>query len=74
MFYELTRGRAEFMTLEELQNDYVMYGIPKQRVEECTGNLYNFRSDIYVSKELVFVVLDLASECVWREGSNCVIH
>lgn len=59
MFYELTRGRAEFITLEELQNDYVMYGIPQKRVEECTGNLYNFRSDIYVSKELVFVVLDL---------------
>jgi len=59
MFYELARGRAEFITLEELQNDYVMYGIPEQRVKECTGNLYNFRSDIYVSKELVFVVLDL---------------
>ncbi len=59
MFYELQRGRAEFITLEELQNDYVMYGIPEQRVRECTGNLYNFRSDIHVSKELVFVVLDL---------------
>lgn len=59
MFYELKRGRVGFITLEELQNDYVMYGIPECRVQECTGNLYNFRSDIYVSNELVFVVLDL---------------
>lgn len=59
MFYELNRGRAEFITLEELQNDYVMYGLPEKKVEECTGNLYNFRSDIYVSKDLVFVVLDI---------------
>lgn len=59
MFYELKRGRVAYITLEELQNDYVMYGIPEQRVAECTGNLYNFRSDIYVSNNLIFVVLDL---------------
>lgn len=59
MFYELERGRVGYITLEELQNDYVMYGIPEQRVKECTGNLYNFRSDIYVSNDLIFVVLDL---------------
>lgn len=59
MFYELKRGRVGLITLEELQDDYVMYGIPEKRVKECTGNLYNFRSDIYVSKELIFVVLDI---------------
>lgn len=59
MFYEMKRGRVGYITFEELQNDYVMYGIPEQRVKECTGNLYNFRSDIYVSNDLIFVVLDL---------------
>jgi len=59
MFYELKRGRAEYITLEELQNDHVMYGISEKHVSECTGNLYNFRSDIHVTNELVFVVLDL---------------
>ncbi len=59
MFYEMKRGRVGYITLEELQNDHVMYGISEERVEECTGNLYNFRSDIHVSNDLVFVVLDL---------------
>ncbi len=59
MFYELTRGRVGFMTFEELKDDYVMYGFSEERVRECTGNLYNFRSDIHVSNQLVFVVLDI---------------
>lgn len=59
MFYEMKKGRVGYITLEELQDDYVMYGIPEERVKECTGNLYNFRSDIYVSNDMVFVVLDL---------------
>lgn len=59
MFYEMKRGRAGFITLGELQDDYIMYGIPEKTVKECTGNLYNFRSDIHVTNDLVFVVLDL---------------
>lgn len=59
MFYEMKRGRVGLITFEELQNDYVMYHIPEKTVQECTGNLYNFRSDIYINNELVFVVLDL---------------
>ena len=56
MFYELKRGRVGFVTFEELQNDYVMYGFPEHTIHECKGN---FRSDIYVTNDLVFVVLDL---------------
>lgn len=59
MFYELKRGRVGIVTFEELENDYVMYGFPEQTVEECKGNLYNFRSNAYVMSNLVFVVLDI---------------
>lgn len=47
------------ITLQELQDDYVMYGFPEQTVAECSSNLYNFRSNNYVLDDLVFVVLDL---------------
>lgn len=59
MFYELKRGRVGLITLQELQDDYVMYGFPKHTVEECESNLYNFRSNTYVKNDLIFVVLDL---------------
>lgn len=59
MFYELERGRVGFLSFEELQENYAVYEIPKQRVAECTGNLYNFRSDIHISNELTSVVLDV---------------
>lgn len=59
MFYELKRGRVGLITFEELENDYVMYGFPAQTVEECKGNLYNFRSNTYVMSGLVFAVLDI---------------
>ncbi|MBQ9984045.1 MAG: hypothetical protein IJP29_05600 [Lachnospiraceae bacterium] len=59
MYYELKKGRIGFVAYEELKNDYVMYGFPEHTVEECLGNLYNFRSDIHVSDDLIFVVLDI---------------
>lgn len=59
MFYELKRGRAGIVTYQELQDDYVMFGFPEQTIEECGGNLYNFRSNAYVMPNLVFMVLDL---------------
>ncbi len=59
MFYEMKKGRIGYITLEELQDDYVMYGISKEWVEACTGNLSNFRSDIHVSRDLIFTLLDL---------------
>lgn len=59
MFYELKRGRVGLITLQELKDDYVMYGFPEQTVLECGGNLHNFRSNNYVLDDLVFVVLDL---------------
>lgn len=59
MFYELKKGRIGLITYEELKNDYVMYGFPEQTVEECNGNLYNFRSNAHVMDNLVFAVLDI---------------
>ncbi len=59
MFYELGKGQVVFLSFEELQEQSHLYGIPEQRVSECVGNLYNFRSDIHISKELTFVVLDV---------------
>lgn len=59
MFYELKRGRVGLITLQELQDDYVMYGFPEQTVLECGENPYNFRSNNYVLDDLVFAVLDL---------------
>ncbi len=59
MFYELKRGRVGFITFQELQDDYVMYGFPEQTVQECQGNPYNFRSNTYVVADLMFMVLDL---------------
>lgn len=59
MFYEMQRGRVGFISFEELQDDYVMYAIPERLVGECKGNLYNFRSDIYITNDLIFVVLDV---------------
>lgn len=59
MFYELKRGRVGLVTLQELQDDYVMYGFPEQTVLECGGNPYNFRSNNYVRDDLIFAVLDL---------------
>lgn len=59
MFYELKRGRAGWITFQELQDDYVMYGFPEQTIAECKGNPYNFRSNTSVEENLVFVVLDL---------------
>lgn len=44
---------------EELQDDYVMYGFPKSTINDCSDNPYNFRSNNYVSGELVFAVLDI---------------
>ena len=59
MFYELKRGRVGLITFQELKDDYVMYGFPEQTVEECGDNLYNFRSNTYVTEDLVFLVVDL---------------
>lgn len=59
MFYELKRGRVGIITFQELEDDYVMYGFPKQTIEECKGNLYNFRSNTYAMTNLVFAVLDI---------------
>lgn len=59
MFYELKRGRIGLITFDELEDDYVMYGFPKMTIEECKGNLYNFRSNTYVMSDLIFVVLDI---------------
>lgn len=59
MFYELKTGRVGLITLQELQDDYVMYGFPEQTVLECGGNPYNFRSNNYVRDDLIFAVLDL---------------
>ena len=47
------------MTFEELENDYIMYGFPESALTECNDNPYNFRSNNYVSGELVFAVLDI---------------
>lgn len=59
MFYELKRGRIGLITFDELEDDYVMYGFPKMTIEECKGNLYNFRSNTYVMADLIFAVLDI---------------
>lgn len=59
MFYELKRGRIGFITLQELQDDYVMYGFPERTVRECSENLYNFRSDPYCADNLFFMVIDI---------------
>lgn len=59
MFYELKRGRAGWITFQELQDDYVMYEFPEQTVRECRGNPYNFRSNPYVVDGMVFAVLDI---------------
>lgn len=59
MLYELKRGRVGLLTFQELEDDYVMYGFPKQTLTECHDNPYNFRSDPYVSGNLIFVVLDI---------------
>ncbi|MCM1237570.1 MAG: hypothetical protein NC489_46495 [Ruminococcus flavefaciens] len=59
MFYELQRGRVGMITYEELQDDYVMYDFPEQTVMECGSNQHNFRSNHFVTDNLVFVVLDL---------------
>jgi magnesium transporter len=59
MLYELKRGRVGLITLQELKDDYVMYGFPEQTVLECERNQHNFRSDNYVWDDLVFVVIDL---------------
>lgn len=59
MFYELKRGRVGLITLQELQDDYVMYGFPERTVGECGDNFYNFRSNTYVTEDLIFVILDL---------------
>lgn len=61
LFYQLKRGRVGFLTYKELEDDYVMYDLPKSTLTECNDNPYNFRSDIDVSRELVFVVLDILS-------------
>ena len=59
MFYELKRGRVGFITLQELQDDYVMYEFPQQTLDECNANLYHFRSNPYVMNGLIFAVIDL---------------
>ena len=59
MIYEVKRGRVGLITLQELEDDYVMYGFPEQTVRECNGNMYNFRSNCYVYDSLIFTVLDL---------------
>ena len=59
LLYEFKRGRVGFITYRELEDDYVMYDFPKETLVECNDNPHNFRSDIIVSRELVFVVLDL---------------
>lgn len=59
MFYEMSRGRVGYITYEELQDDYVMYGFPNETVEACKGNPHNFRSDSYVYADLIFTVLDV---------------
>lgn len=59
MFYEMQRGRVGMITYEELKDDYVMYHFPEQTVVECGSNQHNFRSNNFVTDDLVFVVLDL---------------
>lgn len=59
MLYELKRGRVGIVTHQELEDDYVMYSFPEWTVSECIGSSYNFRSNIYVSHNLIFVVLDI---------------
>ena len=59
LLYEFKRGRVGFITFEELEDDYVMYDFPKETLVECNDNPHNFRSDITISHELVFAVLDL---------------
>lgn len=58
MFYSLGRGFVGFLTMEELKIDYERYNIPEQTIGECQRNLYNFRNNYFVSKDLIFVVLD----------------
>lgn len=59
MLYELKRGRAAYITFEELQEDFVIYGFTKEQVTACMENPYNFRSDPNVCDHLIFFVLDL---------------
>lgn len=59
MVYDLKKGRALYITYEELKDDYVMYGFPETTVLECQENAANFRSDTFVQGDLVFFVLDL---------------
>lgn len=59
MVYELKRGRALYITFEELKDDYVMYGFPEVTLKECQENPSNFRSDSLVQADLIFFVLDL---------------
>lgn len=58
VFYEFERGRVGFLTLEELKDDYVMYGFPIETVQECEKHLYNFRSHPILKEDLIFVVID----------------
>lgn len=55
----MERGNAVYITYEELLEHYEEYGFPENTVQECMGNLYNFRSDPYVCQGFVFVVIDL---------------
>lgn len=59
MFYELERGRVGIITFSELKDDYVMYGFPQEMVFECERNQHNFRSNNYVTNDMIFIVLDL---------------
>lgn len=59
MYYELNRGTVGFISFEELRDSYQEFHFPEKTVDECKGNLYNFRSNTYVTDDLVFVVLDL---------------
>lgn len=55
----MERANAVYITYEELLEHYEEYGFPENTVQECMGNLYNFRSDPYVCQGFVFVVIDL---------------
>lgn len=59
MFYNLERGKVGFITFEELRKTYQLFHFPEKTLDECKGNLYNFRSNTYVSDDLIFLVLDM---------------
>lgn len=58
MIYELKKGRVAYITFEELQEDSAVYGFSQDMITACMENPYNFRSDPYVQRDLIFFVVD----------------